>query len=251
MKKLFRKLNTCAKKLQDAFNKICIRLMHPEIKQYIRYVKQNYAKGKKSKIKTAYGRGWKNVVILVDKKYAFKFPFAKRDKKITENVAKQEKRIVDAFRKISPIYIPAVELIDWNGLIVRKYDYVSGKPITDFEPEKITYDIRKKIAKQLADFIWVIVQSNPVELRDLKKNPDEEPRLMYGWMHTDLATNFLMDKKFNIVAVIDWEEVYWGYIEWGFFTLNRSLDKRGYYGVALDTLFEYVFDYLDALDKNK
>lgn len=252
MKKLFRKLNTWTKIVQNFFNKICIRLLHPEIKRYIQFVKQNYANGKKYKIKTAYGRGWKNVVIILDKKYAFKFPFSKCDRKLTEHTAMMEKRFVDAFRKISPIYIPSIEIINWNGLTVRKYDYVFGKQITDFVPDEISEINRKKIATQLANFIWTIAQSDPVELQDLKPDSNEKPELLRGWMHTDLATNFLMDKDFNIVAVIDWEEVYWCDIRFGFSNINKSLDRRGYYGVALNTIFDYVHDYLTnvkSLDK--
>ena len=249
MKKVFGKLNAWTKIIQNMFNRICIRLIHPEITRYIRYVKQNYAKGKNSKIRTAYGRGWKNVVILVDKKYAFKFPFSKCDRKFTENLAMLEKRFVDAFRKISPIYIPSVEIINWNGLTVRKYDYVSGKQITDFAPDEISEINRQKIAIQLANFIWTIAQSDPDELRDLKRNPKEKTDFLRGWMHTDLATNFLLNKNFDIVAVIDWEEVYWCDIKFGFGNINKSLNRRGYYDIALNTIFEYVFVYLDASNK--
>ena len=157
--------------------------------------------------------------------------------------------MVDAFRKVSPIYIPSVELINWNGLIVRKYEYVNGKPITDFEPSEISIENRVKIAKQLADFIWAISQYDPAELNDLKKNPNDKSDFVNGWAHDDLATNFLMDKDFNIVAVIDWEEAYFGDTKWVFWKLNRSLNKRGYHGILVTAIFDYVFDYLDTRTK--
>ncbi len=247
MKKIFRKINIWTKPFQDFINKICIRVMHPEIVRYIRFVKQNYAKGKKCRIRTAYGRGWKNVVIILDKKYVFKFPFASRDRSFVKRVSIMEKNVVDAFRKVSPIYIPKMELIDWDGLIIRKFEYVSGKQITDFNPDKISVANCKKIAKQLADFIWIISQSDPEELRKFKVIPNEKPDFSRGWAHADLATNFLLDSNFNIVAVIDWEDTYWVETKWFFSKLNKSLTRRGYYDVVLDTIFEYVFDYLDSI----
>ena len=228
----------------DFVNRIIIRIYHPEITRYIRYVKTHYAKGKKCKIQTAYGRGWKNAVVILDKKYVFKFPFASRDKDFVKRVSTTEKRIVDALRKISPIYIPKMELIDWNGMIIRKFEYVSGKQITKFNPAKISEADCQKIGKQLANMIRVIMQSDPKEIRDLKSNPTEKATITKGWMHADLATNFLLDDKFNVVAVIDWEDTYWVDIRWGFAKLNKSLGRRKYYGIFLNTLFDYMMEYV-------
>ena len=205
-RKIFILLNNFFSPVFAFVNKIAVRAIHPEVNRYIKFVKDNYAHGKKCDIRTAYGRGWKNVAVILDKKYVFKFPFASRDKDFVKRVSVIEKRVVDAFRKISPIYIPKMELIDWNGMIVRKFEYVSGKQITDFNPDKISEENRHKIAKQLANMIWVIQQSDPKELRNLKKNPDEPADNFHGWMHADLATNFLLDDDFNVVAVIDWED---------------------------------------------
>lgn len=233
------------------FNRIAIRIIHPEIVRYIRWVKRNYARGKKCKIRTAYGRGWKNVVIILDKEYVFKFPFASRDKDFVRRVSTTEKRVVDAFRKISPIYIPKLELIDWNGTIIRKFEYVSGKQITDFNPDKISKANIRKIAQQLAQMVYVIMQSDPKELRDLKPDPKEKPTITKGWMHADLATNFLLDDKFNVVAVIDWEDTYWVDIRWSFGKLNKSLDRRRYYGVFMNTMLDYMLEYITISQQKK
>ena len=225
-----------------------MRIIHPEIGRYIRYIKHNYAHGKKCKIKTAYGRGYKNVVLILDKKYVFKFPFASRDRDFVTRVSTTEKRVVDAFRKISPIYIPKLELINWNGITIRKFEYVSGKQITDFNPNKISQENRQKIAKQLANMIRVILLSDPKELRDLKRNPAEKPSITRGWMHADLATNFLLDDDFNVVAIIDWEDTYWVDVRWGFAKLNKSLDRRRYYGIFMHTMFDYMMEYVQQCD---
>lgn len=250
-RKVFNAIGIFCAPVVKLVNKFCIRLIHPEIIRYIKFVKANYAKGKKCKIKTAYGRGWKNVAIILDKKYVFKFPFASRDRDFVKRVSMTEKRVVDAFRKISPIYIPKMELINWNGMVIRKFEYVSGKQITDFNPKKIDKEQCQKIAQQLANFIWVIQQSDPEELRDLKKNPDEPAVNFRGWMHADLATNFLLDDKFNVVAVIDWEDTYWVDVRWGFAKLNKSLDRRRYYGVFMNTLFDYMLEYMKATCQSK
>jgi len=248
-KKFFVSLSMFFAPISTILNKCIMRIIHPEITRYIRYVKCNYAKGRKCKIKTAYGRGLKNVVIILDKKYVFKFPFAFKDKAFVKRIATTEKRVVDAFRKISPIYIPKIELIDWNGMIIRKFEYVSGRQITDFNPNKIDIGNRRKIAKQLANMIYVISQSDPMELRDLKHDPKEKPDITTGWMHADLATNFLLDDDFNVVAVIDWEDTYWVDVRWAFAKLNKSLDRRGYYGVFMNTLFNYMMEYLQSYNK--
>ena len=248
-RKLFIVLGNFFAPLFMTFNRIAIRIIHPEIGRYIRWVKRNYAHGKKCKIKTAYGRGWKNVVIILNKKYVFKFPFASKDRAFVKRVSATEKRVVDAFRKISPIYIPKMELIDWNGTIIRKFEYVSGKQITDFNPDKIGASNIKKIAQQLAKMVYVIMQSDPKELRDLKPNPNEKPDITKGWMHADLATNFLLDDKFNVVAVIDWEDTYWVDVRWGFAKLNKSLDRRRYYGIFMNVLFDYMLEYINTSRK--
>ena len=248
-KKIITALGYFFSPLSRFVNKICIRLMHPEISRYIRYVKDNYAKNGKHKIRTAYGRGWKSAVVILDNKCVFKFPFASKDKDVVSRVAQREKRLVDSFRKVSPVYIPAIELINWNGLTVRKYEYVSGKQITDFNPNKVSEENCKKIAKQLANFIWVLQQYNPAELEDLKPNPLETSGFSTGWVHTDLATNFLMDDDFNVVAVIDWEDTYWIDVRYGFKKLNKSLDRRGYYGIFMNTIFDYMTEFIPDVNQ--
>lgn len=246
-RKIFIALESFFSPVSNFFNKIMMGIIHPEIIRYKRFVKNNYAKGKKCKIKTAYGRGYKNVVLVLDKKYVFKFPFASRDKDFVKRVSVMEKRIVDAFRKISPIYIPKMELINWDGIIIRKFEYVSGKQITDFNPNKISMENRKKIARQLANMIRVIQQSDPQELKKFKPNPDEPATDFRGWMHADLATNFLLDDDFNVTAVIDWEDTYWVDVRWGFAKLNKSLDRRRYYGIFMHTLFDYMVEYMQSM----
>gem|GEM_PF-5741584 len=137
-----------------------------------------------------------------------------------------------------------MELITWNGITIRRFEYVSGKQITDFNPNKISEDNRKKIASQLANFIWDIQQYDPPELEDCKPRSAPPHDFVTGWTHSDLATNFLLDDDFNVVAVIDWEDTYWIDARYGFAKLNKSLDRRGYYGIFMNTIFDYMLEFI-------
>ncbi|MBO4672381.1 MAG: hypothetical protein J5608_01875 [Alphaproteobacteria bacterium] len=155
-------------------------------------------------IKKIVGRGSRNLVLVADNKYVFKFPghgdgYEK---------ALREKKITDVLRPISPIKIPDMEILDFDGIAVRKYPYVNGVNLECFAPSNIPHDIEVKIAKQLAKFLYVIGQSDPKELRGFKSHPNEKPSMAYGWCQNDIKYNFIMNPKtYDIIAMIDWEEV--------------------------------------------
>ena len=98
----------------------------------------------------------------------------------------------------------------------------------------------------ILDTILIGMHGYEVKLRELKQNPKEKPTYLRGWMHADLATNFLLDDDFNVVAVIDWEDTYWVDVRWAFAKLNKSLDRRRYYGIFMNTLFDYMMEYLQT-----
>ena len=173
---------------------------HTYVKKCINFVK---SQGKFKNIKKIVGHGSRNLVVSVDNKYVFKFP-GKGD---GYEKALREKRISDALRPISPIKIPDMEILDFDGIAVRKYPYITGINLEYFQPKKIPNEIENKIAKQLAKFLYVIGQSDLPELRDLKPHKTAKPSVLYGWCQNDIKYNFIMNPKtFNIIAVIDWEE---------------------------------------------
>ena len=170
------------------------------IRKYIKFAK-SFSTKRHPTVKYTYGYRCANFVITVDDTWVFKFP----DHGNGYDIAVREKRITDALRQVSPVKIPDMEIVDYNGLAVRKYAYVEGTAFRKLsEEEQNKYAV--KIAKQLANFLYIVGKSDPREIREYKPNKNEKPHIMYGWNQNDLWDNFLIDpKKFNIVAAIDWE----------------------------------------------
>ncbi|MBR3511102.1 MAG: hypothetical protein IKN73_03505 [Alphaproteobacteria bacterium] len=182
-------------------NRIRMQLKyHNTIVKMIEFAKSHSTK-KHPKIKTSIGFGCHNFVVIVDDSMVFKFPIKTDGKEI----AIREKRITDALRPLSSIKIPKMEIINWNNITVRKYEFIRGVSLDSFSIKKrIKYaDI---IIKQLAKFLYEIGQADPKEIRDLKPTPHKKPSFMYGWYQNDLWYNFIMDPKtLKIKAFIDWE----------------------------------------------
>ena len=179
---------------------IRMRLNNPITHKMTQFAK-SFSKSKKPKIKYTYGWRCVNFVVTVDDKWVFKFPLFGNG----HDIAIREQRITDALRPLSPIKIPKMEMLDFNGITVRKYEYIHG---TGFH--KLSRDTQNKyankIAKQLAKFLYIIGNSDPKEIRDLKSNPKDKPNIMHGWNQNDLWDNFILDPKtFDIVGIIDWE----------------------------------------------
>jgi len=173
---------------------------HTYVKKCIKFVKSI---DKFKEIRKIVGRGSRNLVVIADKKYVFKFPG--HGNGYEKSV--REKRITDAFRDISPIKIPKMEILDFNGIAVRKYPYIDGITLDYFPPKNVPHTIESKIAKQLAQFLYVIGQSDPRVLRDLKPISNTKPSILHGWCQNDIKYNFIMNPKtFDIIAIIDWEE---------------------------------------------
>lgn len=180
---------------------IRMRLNNPITYKMTKFAK-SFSKSKKPKIKYTYGWRCVNFVVTVDDKWAFKFPLIGNG----HDIAIREQRITDALRPISPINIPEMELLDFNGITVRKYEYIRGTGFHKLSRETQN-KYANKIAKQLAKFLYIIGKSDPKEIRDLKQNPKDKPNIMYGWNQNDLWDNFIMDSKtFDIVGIIDWED---------------------------------------------
>lgn len=146
-----------------------------------------------ARVKLYMGHGTNRVVIVVNGGGAYKFGLS------GHNIERE----CLLMRELG--HIPS-EIIYFDKMPVMKYKFMSGKIITDFPPEKITYKIATKIGNQLAQIIYDIARSDPSSLRHLKQKPSDAPGIYYGWFHNDLGGNFLLDEKtFNVVALIDWE----------------------------------------------
>ena len=182
-------------------NRIRMELNNP-IRKWTRFAK-SFSDKKYPNVKYTYGFRCVNFVVTIDDKWVFKFPL----KTDGWAIAEREQRIVDALRAISPIKIPEMEVLGFNGMAVRKYECIHGGVGFHHLDKKTQNKNADIIAKQLARFLYVIGNADPIEIRDLKKYKSDKPSIMHGWNQNDLWDNFIMDPKtFKIIGIIDWED---------------------------------------------
>lgn len=216
-------------------DKVRVMIRYPQVFDYIRFVRQFGRKYKKCNIQTRVGRGCRNFVVILNKKFVFKFPLFSNGKEISE----REQRIIDAFKTISPIKIPAMEIIPYKNIFVRKYEFARGTLLSDVKPNIIATH-RSHIAKQIANMIYIIGKSDPKEIHDLKANPDDKPGYLYGWFQGDIWQNFMLDEKtFDITFFIDWEDTKFQSFLPAIHVASRTWEKRGYKYMGIDVLSEY------------
>ena len=98
---------------------------------------------------------------------------------------------------------------------------------------------RKKIASQLAQFMFEIGRTDPASIREFKKQKNAKPGYMYGWFHNDIGQNFLMDDELNIIGFIDWDAVDFCDFKPSMYMAERFWNKNGYRGLMTDVLYEY------------
>lgn len=220
---------------KNARTRVRVFLMYPVAFSYVRYVKR-WARencGGVRSLSMAFGVGCRNLVVMLNKEHVFKFLLVKR-----ENPALREERIVNALRRVSPLMSPKMEVIDWNGVLVRRYDFVRGKMLCDFAPSEI-FAHQEKIAKQLAEFMYKIGCADPAEIRDLKPDPNAVPGYMYGWFHNDIGNNCMLDDDMNIVGFIDCDKTAFCDFRTSLSYTNHHWNKHGFQGLMVHTLYEY------------
>ena len=220
---------------RKARSRVRVFLMYPVAFSYVRFVKRwaHENCGGVQKLTVAFGVGCRNLVVLLNDAHVFKFLLVKR-----ENPALREERIVNALRRVSPLISPKIEVINWNGVLIRRYDFVRGKLLCDFSPAEITAN-QTKIAKQLASFMYKIGRADPVAIRDLKPDPDAQPDYMYGWFHNDIGNNCLLDDDMNITGFIYCDKTAFCDFRTSLPYANHHWDKHGFTGLLVNTLYEY------------
>ena len=221
------------KSLRD---KVRTMIRYPQVHDYVRYVRKFARNMPKRKIRTTVGYGCKNFVVILNNKHVFKFPLLNDGKA----AAIREKRIVDAFYGISPIKIPLMKVIPYKNIYIRKYEFAPGALLTDVKPE-IVLQHSGHIAKQIANFMYVVGKADPVEIRDLKPTSNEKPGYLYGWSQNDLWQNFMLDTKtFDITFFIDWENAAFTSFLPTLRVGSHNWDKFGYQGWIVDVMNEYT-----------
>ncbi len=210
-------------------------IRYPQVWEYVEYVRWFARNMKQCRIKTRVGYGCKNFVVILNDKHVFKFPLLHDGR----DIAYREQRIVDTFRKISPIKIPSMTIIPYKDIVIRKYEFAYGKLLSDFDPRIVAMH-RMHIAKQIAKMLYVVGKSDPAEIRDLKSSPKEKPGYLYGWFQGDIWQNFMLDEKtFNITFFIDWEDTEFQSFIPALHVASHNWDKFGYKYLSIDIMAEY------------
>lgn len=177
-------------------------VLNSPMREYIKFIKQDTGITR-PRIKTFVGYQARSLIIGVNKKWIYKFPL-RRDN--YRELAGREARLVAALAPLSPIYIPPVELIEYNGMLVRKYEFINGPTLRTAPRKKIMANLTP-LARQVANFLYVIGQSDPASIRDLKPSQNARPGYLRGWCQGDICDNFIIDMQTRkIRAFIDWED---------------------------------------------
>ena len=159
------------------------------------------------RIKTFVGYQARSLLISSNDEYIFKFPLRRSN---SDALTQREQRLVDVFQGISPIPIPPVDVFPHHGHLVRRYPFIVGAQLRQM-PLDVVLSNLDTLAKQIAEFIFVIGFSDPESVRDLKPSPDATPDYMYGWSQGDICDNFIVDMTtMKIIAFIDWEDCTFG-----------------------------------------
>ena len=219
-------------------------LMTFDIKPYIIFAK-NDANLPNAHVNIHQGHGgMKKIIIVLDKSVAYKFPLSPA----RYNSPKTEKMFTDAFREISPIKLPKMQIVKMsvNGTIidVLKYEFINGTPVGKVSQETLE-KYEDKIAQQLGRFLFEIGESDPTSIEHLKPSKNTKPGFMYGWAHNDIGGNFLVDENTGeITAVIDWESAAFCDFETDLIAANKFLTKRGARNIITKTIIEYTKLYI-------
>ncbi len=149
--------------------------------------------------------GW-NIGFIIKNRYVFKTR-KYDDTQKTPNKTLREKRITDALAPYSPLQILHIDVVELDGYVFYKYDFIPGRNINTYSAKTITKH-REIWGKQLADFINKIHYARPQEIKDLIDNEGD------GWNHNDICNNVIINPKtMKIVGLVDWEYSGWGKLE--------------------------------------
>ena len=153
-------------------------------------------------IRRLVGHRGRYLVVTVDDKYVYKFPI--RNRNYCE-MCMREKKITDAWRYVSLLHIPQMNVINHICTYVRRYEFIRGAQMPDVSPNEIREHI-DVLAPQIAQFIYDIAASNPGQIASMR-DITAEPGFMRGWFHNDICDNFIFDRRtYKIIAIIDWED---------------------------------------------
>lgn len=201
---------------------------------FVKFVR-DYIGDPNARITTCVGYGCTNFIVLVDSRYAFKFPL------LDDGSARamRELRITDALRRHTSFKIPHMDVIPWNGISVRRYEFFPGVVLGELSRSVVLRN-RYHLARQIAQFMYEIGRADPVSIREFKPVKTARPHYLYGWFHNDIGQNFILNPDtLDIVGFIDWETVIFGPFDVGLYMADHHWDKLGYRGLMVDVLHAY------------
>lgn len=181
--------------------------------------------GKHFNYKTLIGFRGRNLLIMANDKYIYKYPTQKCN--FAPNIEVRERDITKELSKVSPVFIPVPTLLKYDKKLLRRYDVVNGLSLRQLIKKGKIYEEHKQyLAHQVAEFLYIIAKYDPKSLYKYKDSKDDKPGFMYGWHHCDLWDNFMIDTKtFKITSFIDWEEVGFGDFSEIFRDKNPKIDE--------------------------
>lgn len=213
-----------------------IRLyMNVDVKKYVEFARRD-AGLPNARVKIFQGHGGqKKMIVVLDNRVAYKFVLdASR-----ADGPRREKMFTDAFRDLSPIPLPNMTVLNFNGFDVLKYDFVAGKTVANMDAKTLR-KFTPIIAHQLAEFMFAVGGGDPVSLREFKPSVDAKPGCLYGWSHNDMGGNFVVcPDTGKITAFIDWETA--AFCDWGrdIIAAHRFFVKHGAPDIIPAALIEY------------
>lgn len=215
--------------------------MSYDINKYIDFARRDAGRPN-ARVRTCSGHGgMKKIIVVLDDEIGYKFPLVAA----RADTPRREKMFADAFRDVSPVHIPEMEILQFNGMDVLKYGFSAGKTLADLDTETILRH-EDKIAKQLGAFLFYIGCSDPESIRHLKP-ADAVPGMFYGWYHGDIGGNFVVNPDTgDITAFIDWESASFCNMHPDLMSALKFLNKRGAGSLIMKTVFEYIRLYQQA-----
>ncbi len=186
---------------KDGRKKLRVVLNSPVL-EYVRFIRADTGL-RMPRLRFFVGYQARSLLIGVNNRWIYKFPL-RRDN--YRELALREQRIIRALAPISSIPIPDVRLIEYKGMLVRKYDFVQGATLRT-APRDLIMTNMAALAASVARFLYELARADPAEIRDLKPSPDATPGYMRGWCQGDICDNFMIDlNTMKIKAFIDWED---------------------------------------------
>lgn len=173
--------------------------------------------------------GGASFCFLVNNKYVIKIK--KNYTGTTRASLLREKKITDAIRIKTSAKVPNITIYEAFGYTFTKYDLIDGINLNKIPLSEIVAN-RVKLGIQLGDFVYALHSA--------------------GFSHNDLSNNILVNKKMNLVGVIDWEfatPLSERDETWDFYQLNRkNINKIKQSNLVIFVMKQY---YKRVLDEKK